>query len=360
MWSFPAVRGTSSKTRPESGSGSSTRRGANSRVRRSWSTRPGSSRTGPSSRRARSSPADFNERVDNDSLGRLRSRLRGGLFHPWHPVHAAARAERHPWLRPGRGQGPGGSLQDESRWEREDLYLLSHEEKATLIWPDRPRRWPPARALRGPAQGTPKSPARKRARPGQSERILRRHRPGRKVDLLKARGMTLKKWDIGRLRAWGKPVPMKTLKLKRKSGLRPPQRTNITPGKETPSRRIRLRPPEGYRSSDSSSSRTCPSITISSSMMRSGSRSGPRRRNLGKRWSISRASAGISDCRSRRSCADLKRQFTEISDHLQVRKKTLKSYIRAISRRPPDDHHPTNSITYNPYYILNKYLLKYT
>jgi len=49
---------------------------------------------------------------------------------------------------------------------------------------------------------------------------------------LKARGMTLKKWDIGRSRSWGKRIPMKTLKLKMKSALRPPQRTNITPGKE--------------------------------------------------------------------------------------------------------------------------------
>ncbi len=49
---------------------------------------------------------------------------------------------------------------------------------------------------------------------------------------LKARGMTLKKWDIERSRSWGKRIPMKTLKLKTKSALRPPQRTNITPGKE--------------------------------------------------------------------------------------------------------------------------------
>lgn len=51
---------------------------------------------------------------------------------------------------------------------------------------------------------------------------------------LKARGMTLRKWDIGSSRLWGKRIPMKTLKLKTKSALRPPQRTNITPGKEEP------------------------------------------------------------------------------------------------------------------------------
>ena len=49
---------------------------------------------------------------------------------------------------------------------------------------------------------------------------------------LKARGMTLRKWDIGSLRLWGKRIPMKTLMLQRKSALRPPQRTNITPGKD--------------------------------------------------------------------------------------------------------------------------------
>jgi hypothetical protein len=49
---------------------------------------------------------------------------------------------------------------------------------------------------------------------------------------LRARGMVLRKWGIGGSRSWGKRIPMKTLKLKTKSALRPPQRTNITPGKE--------------------------------------------------------------------------------------------------------------------------------
>jgi hypothetical protein len=49
---------------------------------------------------------------------------------------------------------------------------------------------------------------------------------------LRARGMILRKWDIGRSKSWGKRIPMKTLKLKMKSALRPPQRANITPGKE--------------------------------------------------------------------------------------------------------------------------------
>ena len=49
---------------------------------------------------------------------------------------------------------------------------------------------------------------------------------------LRARGMVLRSWDIGRSRSWGKRIPMKTLKMKMKSALRPPQRANITPGKE--------------------------------------------------------------------------------------------------------------------------------
>jgi hypothetical protein len=49
---------------------------------------------------------------------------------------------------------------------------------------------------------------------------------------LRARGMIMRKWDIGSSRAWGKRIPMKTLKMKTKSALKPPQRANITPGKE--------------------------------------------------------------------------------------------------------------------------------
>lgn len=49
---------------------------------------------------------------------------------------------------------------------------------------------------------------------------------------LRARGMILRKWEIGGSRSWGKRIPMKTLKMKMKSALRPPQRANITPGKE--------------------------------------------------------------------------------------------------------------------------------
>jgi len=49
---------------------------------------------------------------------------------------------------------------------------------------------------------------------------------------LKVRGMTLRKWDIGSMRMWGQRIPMKTLKLKMKSALKPAHRTNITPGKE--------------------------------------------------------------------------------------------------------------------------------
>jgi hypothetical protein len=49
---------------------------------------------------------------------------------------------------------------------------------------------------------------------------------------LRARGMVLRQWDIGKSRTWGKRIPMKTLKLERRSALRSPKRTNITPGKD--------------------------------------------------------------------------------------------------------------------------------
>ncbi len=51
---------------------------------------------------------------------------------------------------------------------------------------------------------------------------------------LKARGMTLRKWEIARSRLWGRRIPMRTLKLEMKSALKPPQRPDITPGREEP------------------------------------------------------------------------------------------------------------------------------
>jgi hypothetical protein len=53
---------------------------------------------------------------------------------------------------------------------------------------------------------------------------------------LRARGMVLRSWEIGRSRLWGKRIPMKTLRLQAKSALGEPRRTNITPGKEEPER----------------------------------------------------------------------------------------------------------------------------
>jgi hypothetical protein len=49
---------------------------------------------------------------------------------------------------------------------------------------------------------------------------------------LKARGMTLKKWEIKSSKFWGRPIPSKTYKLVKKSALSQPKRPNITPGKE--------------------------------------------------------------------------------------------------------------------------------
>jgi hypothetical protein len=67
------------------------------------------------------------------------------------------------------------------------------------------------------------------ARAGGSYMVL--DIPGKTISL-KARGMVLKSWDIESSRVWGRRIPMKTLKLKLKSALKPPQRANITPGKE--------------------------------------------------------------------------------------------------------------------------------
>jgi hypothetical protein len=53
-----------------------------------------------------------------------------------------------------------------------------------------------------------------------------------KTIALKARGMTLKTWPIASWKIWGKSVPANALALKKKSALKNPKRTNITPGKE--------------------------------------------------------------------------------------------------------------------------------
>jgi hypothetical protein len=57
---------------------------------------------------------------------------------------------------------------------------------------------------------------------------------GSKKISLKARGFVLKSWDIRRSRIWGKPVPVKDLKVAGRVALSKVQRKNITPGKEEP------------------------------------------------------------------------------------------------------------------------------
>jgi hypothetical protein len=54
---------------------------------------------------------------------------------------------------------------------------------------------------------------------------------GAKTISLKARGTVLKKWDIEKIKYWGRPVGIKSLKLIKKSAWSIPKRTNITPGK---------------------------------------------------------------------------------------------------------------------------------
>ncbi|HOI44889.1 MAG TPA: hypothetical protein PLX50_04690 [Candidatus Aminicenantes bacterium] len=48
--------------------------------------------------------------------------------------------------------------------------------------------------------------------------------------VLKSNATILRTWEISGLRAWGKPVPLKTLPLVKKSTLNPPQRNLIKPG----------------------------------------------------------------------------------------------------------------------------------
>jgi hypothetical protein len=55
---------------------------------------------------------------------------------------------------------------------------------------------------------------------------------GEKAVFLKARGIVLKKWELGKAKFWGKAVSIKALKLLKKSAWFPPKRTNIVPGKD--------------------------------------------------------------------------------------------------------------------------------
>jgi hypothetical protein len=55
---------------------------------------------------------------------------------------------------------------------------------------------------------------------------------GAKTIRLKSRGFVLKSWDIRRSRTWGKPVPVKDIKVAERVALSKVQRKNITPGKE--------------------------------------------------------------------------------------------------------------------------------
>ncbi len=50
--------------------------------------------------------------------------------------------------------------------------------------------------------------------------------------VLKARGIVLKKWEMVKVKFWGKPVPIKSYKLIKKSAWFPPARKNIVPGKD--------------------------------------------------------------------------------------------------------------------------------
>jgi len=46
---------------------------------------------------------------------------------------------------------------------------------------------------------------------------------------IKARGMTLKRWEVIRSRVWGRAVEPRVAKILKRSTLFPPKRTNITP-----------------------------------------------------------------------------------------------------------------------------------
>ncbi len=96
-------------------------------------------------------------------------------------------------------------------------------------------------AMSAPALGQSTAELRSRNRLLESELVLAKGSgsymiidlAGKEISL-NARGMTLRKWEIGSSRLWGRRIPMKTIKLKAKSALRTPQRPDITPGKEEP------------------------------------------------------------------------------------------------------------------------------
>jgi len=56
--------------------------------------------------------------------------------------------------------------------------------------------------------------------------------PGKNLEL-RVRGMVLRTWKLERVRFWGKPAFAKTVRLVRKSALKPPQRNVIKPGETT-------------------------------------------------------------------------------------------------------------------------------
>jgi hypothetical protein len=55
---------------------------------------------------------------------------------------------------------------------------------------------------------------------------------GEKGVFLKVRGIVLKKWELKKVKFWGKPVSIKALKLLKKSAWFPPKRKTIVPGND--------------------------------------------------------------------------------------------------------------------------------
>jgi len=53
-----------------------------------------------------------------------------------------------------------------------------------------------------------------------------------KAVFLKARGIVLKKWELGKAKFWGKAVSIKAFKLMKKSAWFPPKRKSLVPGKD--------------------------------------------------------------------------------------------------------------------------------
>jgi hypothetical protein len=60
---------------------------------------------------------------------------------------------------------------------------------------------------------------------------------GAKTVSLRIRGLTLKTWPVSKIRSWGRPVGIKSLKVEKRTGWSAEDRVNLTPGKKPEKKR---------------------------------------------------------------------------------------------------------------------------